>query len=329
MKKLSLFLCLFFALTACARKHAKTSRTEFVFGTIVTVTVYGDVKTAEQAIEAAFSRLAEIEELCSYTLPESELSRLNASAYAEPFEASAELYGLISKSLALCEQAGGAFDITLGELIDLWDDEKVPPDEDIKALLPYLGYENVILENNAVKFKNPRIKLHLGGVAKGYAADELAKVFGAYKDISAVADLGGDILLYGRAPNKDGAWNVGIADPFNKGEIADKYFITEGFVMTSGGYERYFERDGVIYHHIFDKNTGYPTNSGIASATVAGRFGIECDAYATAVFASGRTDFEPEGRIFDYVIIDEEGNNSRGSFSGGVCVFGGVDSDEP
>jgi len=336
MKKFSLFLCLFLVLTGCypfsSKPPAKTSRTEFVFGTVVTITVYGDEKTAESAIAAVFSRLDEIEKVCSYTLTGSELSRLNESAYAAPFEASPELYALVEKSLALCERTNGAFDITLGELIDLWipkdSEPTVPSDADIKALLPYLGYENVVLDGRKIGFKNEYIKLHLGGIAKGYAADEITEVFAENGVTGAVADLGGDLLLFGKSPRKDGAWNVGITDPFDKSRIIDTYTTDGGFVMTSGNYERYFEQDGVRYHHIFDRNTGYPANSGLASATIGGSIsGLACDAYATAVFATGKTDFFPQaGEVFDYVVIYEKGGMRGGYLGGGVCVFDGVDS---
>jgi len=305
MKKFSLFLCLFLLLAACSHAENKTSRTEFVFGTVVTITVYGDNKTAENTVDAAFARLAEIEGICSYTMPDSELSRLNASG---SMTVSGELYALIEKSLDLCEETRGAFDITLGELIDLWGEQTVPSDGDIKAVLPYIGFENVVLsDNNAVIFKNGHIKLHLGGIAKGYAADELVEIFGRFGVNGAVADLGGDILLYGDSPRKDGVWRVGIADPLKESETADIISVKSGFVMTSGNYERYFEQNGVRYHHIFDRETGYPTVSGAASATVyAGldKSGLACDAYATALFAFGNADFLPEG--FDFVLIDEK-----------------------
>ncbi|MDR0197056.1 MAG: FAD:protein FMN transferase [Oscillospiraceae bacterium] len=321
MKFFLVALCAAFVLSlsgcslADGQNADKDSRTWFVFGTLATVTVVGDDrKTVQDALDADFERLCEIEKIFSYTDPESELSRLNAAAPSgEPITVSEELFSLIQEGLRYSEETGGAFDITLGALIDLWgvdgDNPRVPSRGEIESLLPYIGYENVILdaENRTVAFSNKHVKIHLGGIAKGYAAQRLAL---ADNVNSVIADLGGDIVFAGEPPNKT-AWRIGIADPANPGGIVMTLKLPREdgctAIMTSGTYQRFFERDGKRYHHILDPKTGYPASSGIVSATVmmTRGSGAEADALATAIIVEGE-EFARE-RVEQAVLITDDG----------------------
>ncbi|MDR0223394.1 MAG: FAD:protein FMN transferase [Oscillospiraceae bacterium] len=283
-------------------------------GTIVNITVYGDSKNSADALDAAFRRLYEIEKIFSYTDPESELSRLNAAAPSgESVKVSDELFSLIKEGLRCGAETDGAFDITLGALIDLWgvdgDSPRVPAQEEIEALLPYVGYENVVLdeENSEVAFLNGHIRIHLGGIVKGYAAEQLLLDMGG---ASVIADLGGDMALAGTPPNKN-AWRIGIADPDDADGIVMTLEIprekARAAIMTSGTYQRFFEQDGRRYHHILDPKTGYPARSGIVSATVTAPLGsgAYADAFATAIIVKGE-EFARE-RVPGAVLITDGG----------------------
>jgi len=255
--------------------------------TVATITVYSHSDIAETAIDAAVEQLYTLEKAFSYTDPDSELNHINATAYDNPVKVSSDMSGLLYMGLNYSAMTNGAFDISLGALID----GSEPPLSD-------LGYENIVFENHTVKFTNKSIKLHFGAIAKGYALDELLTILKIQGITSAIVDIGGEIGVVGESHREDGMWLIGIADPSNPDELATIAKVKAGVLATSGSYER--------GEHIFDRATGRPANTSYASVTVISDNGILSDALSTAIFVKGvHVDDVTEG--YCVVFINKEG----------------------
>ena len=275
--------------TGCGSGSAPQPITQsaFAMDTIATLTVYGDSQTAQTAIDAALERLEQLEGVFSYTRSDSELSRLNATAYGQAVEVGDDMGFLIQESLRLSELTEGAFDISIGALVDLWSVPDslaplTPETADIAELLPNMGYGNIIYQNNTLRYANPHIKMHFGAIAKGYAVDELVKVLERHGVTSAFVDIGGEIGVIGNSPRNDGVWRIGIRDPFEPSEIASTLTVSPplGALATSGNYER--------PEHILEPATGRPAQSEFASVTVVSHSGTLSDALSTAFFVMGK-----------------------------------------
>jgi thiamine biosynthesis lipoprotein len=281
--------------------------------TIATVTIHADSETADAAITAVFAELERLEGIFSYTNPDSELNRVNAEAYARPVEVSEDMAFLIREGLRLSELTGGAFDISLGALIELWRCDS-PSEEAAAALLPNLGYENILFEDGRVRFANDSVKMHFGAIAKGYALDKTQEILSDYRTGSAIFDIGGEIgVTY-----DENQWKIGIRDPFGAHEHIGVISISQGAVATSGAYER---KD-----HILDPKTGRPAQSEFVSVTVYSQSGTMADALSTAIFVAGESMAESLLSYTKEVCIvtickDGEITNYCGSShsGGGVC----------
>jgi len=309
-----------------------TTRTEYALGTIVTVKVMqADETSANHALDKAFERLSEIERVASAKMPESELFYVNQNAFLSDITVSEELFSLLKSGLFYSELTGGAFDITLGSLIELWnignsadiimaipeytrDANSIPAADEIAEALENSGFEELVLneENRSVRFLKQGLKLDLGAIAKGYAANEMKRVLHENNIKSALLDLGGDIAFFGNSDENQGnPWVIGLTDPLNPAEICAKLRVSETSVVTSGDYERYFTYEGKNYHHIFDRNTGYPAGSGIISATVITENSMTADALSTAFFVMGAekaTEIAANIPEIGYILIDEDMN---------------------
>jgi len=278
---------LFFA--GCAR--AEPSRAEFVMGTVCSVTLYDQAKT--QVYRDIFSRLREIEDRMSANLPDTDLARVNATAGITPVQVHDDVFEVIERALYYAEISSGAFDLTVGPLVSLWgiggDDPRVPTQAEIDAVLPLVNWRDVELdrERRSVFLRQPGMALDLGGIAKGYAADEAVAIIRKARLQRAIIDLGGNIITFG--VRQDGRpWRVGIQNPLdNRGAYIGIVEVRDRTVVTSGVYERNFEADGVLYHHIFSPFDGYPAASGLLSVTIIADLSIDADALSTAVFVMG------------------------------------------
>ncbi|MCL2071363.1 MAG: FAD:protein FMN transferase [Oscillospiraceae bacterium] len=290
MRVILFILCVVVVTVGCSPNIAVVERSAFAMDTLATIKVYGnffDTKVAESAIDAAFEKLYELDKMLDYNNPDSELSRINSAAYANPVEISAAMSELIETGLFLSELTNGEFDISLGSLIDLWNREHSPSQNEIDELLPSLGYMNILVSVNergvkTVRFTENSLKLHFGSIAKGYAIDEMMRIL-RFKGInSAIIEIGGEIGVIGESPrlgNDTGLWKIGVRDPFNSNEMIEILTINRGTVATSGFYER--------GEHIFEPATGYPAGSEFASVTIISDRGAVSDALSTAVFIRG------------------------------------------
>ncbi len=262
-------------------------RSRIVMGTVVEITVLGnDPAAAESAVTEAFEEMARIEGLMSSHLQQSEVFRFSGPV-AEA-EVSPETAEVIATGLKVAQQSGGAFDMTLGRLKALWriesENPEIPDAESIAAALQGTGPDALCLDGARVVKRNPLVQIDLGGIAKGYAVDRAAAVLTRAGITSATVNAGGDIRLVGTRQGRP--WRIGIQHPRKTDAMLATLQLVGTSVVTSGDYERFFERDGVRYHHLFDPRTGYPGTL-CQSVTVVAESAAFADALATAVFVLG------------------------------------------
>ena len=259
----------------------------FAMDTVMTLTYYGqDRESGREALEEGVAAVYELEDLLSATAPDSEISALNEAGQAHLSPDTAQL---LSAALELCALTGGALDITAYPAVEAWGfttgEYRVPNQAELEELGDRIDYTRVSLDQESASLPDG-MKLDLGAVAKGYTADRLAKLAQERDITSALLDLGQSTILALGAKPDGSPWRIGIQDP--QGESYLGVLELEGQAMgTSGGYQRYFERDGVRYWHIIDPATAAPARSGLLSVTVVSPSGLACDGLSTALFVMG------------------------------------------
>jgi thiamine biosynthesis lipoprotein len=277
--------------TSCAAKPM--DRAELVLGTVCSIRIQDG--GSGKALDAVFARLKEIDAGMSANSADSVIAAINEAAGISPVPAPEDLRYVISRALHYAKLSGGAFDPTIGPIVKLWnigmDGERVPGAAEIREALKLVDYRDVILDDTAgtVFLRRPGMRIDLGAIAKGYAADEVERVLLKYRVKGAVIDLGGNVKVSGRKP--DGSkWRIGIQNPFDdRGDRLGIATLEGGYtVVTSGVYERYFigENDE-HYHHILGTRTGYPVNNGLVSVTILCKSSVDADGLSTSVFALG------------------------------------------
>jgi FAD:protein FMN transferase len=278
------------ALASCSGR-AEPSRTEFVLGTVCSITLYEQGKPA--VYNDIFSRLRDIEDRMSVNLPDTDVARINAAAGIAPVQVHDDVFEVIRQSLHYAEISGGAFDPTVGPLVSLWgiggENPRVPKQAEIDSALALVNWRDVELDRErcSVFLRRPGMALDLGAIAKGYAADEAAAIIRKAGLKRAIIDLGGNILAYGEKRDRT-PWKVGIQNPLeDRGDYFGIISGPERSFVTSGIYEKYFDSDGVRYHHIFSPADGYPARNGLMSVTIIAKYSIDADALSTAVFVLG------------------------------------------
>ena len=246
-------------------------------------------------LDSAFQRVREIENRMSVNIETSEVSEINRNAGIKPVPVSDETFRVISEGLRFSTLSKGAFDIAVGRLVSLWgigtDHARLPNLAEIKEALSFIDYRKVELSegNRTVFVKEKGIALDLGAIAKGWAADEAARVLRERGVKHAIIDFGGNILVIGSHP-EGRPWRIGIQNPeTTRGSYLAIVPGTDLSVVTSGTYERFFTGpDGVKYHHLLDTKTGYPIRNGLDSVTVIAKQSIQADGLSTTLFALGR-----------------------------------------
>lgn len=305
MKKLTaLFLFLSLLLSSCAADAPKKAEI-FAMDTFMQLQVWGD----EALLSKATARIYELEAALSVTREDSELYIINTVGNTTLSE---DVTSLLSQALALSERTGGAFDPTVYPYVRAWgfteETQHVPAQETLDALSACVGTEHVHIAGNSVTLDEGTM-LDFGGIAKGYAAQSCAALLSEAE--AALLVLGGNIQTVGTKPD-GGAWSIGIADPENSSQAIAKLRIRGSMaVVTSGGYERFFEENGKQYHHILDPETGNPAESGLASVTVLAQDGVLADAFSTALFVMGyekAAEFWRNSDDFDAVFILQDGS---------------------
>jgi thiamine biosynthesis lipoprotein len=291
-------------LSACG-KDAPPARTEYIFGTVCSVRLQQGGR--DDVYRKIFERLREIDGIFSVNKAGTVFDSINREAGIRPVKAPDEALRVLGRALYFAELSGGKFDPTIGPLVKLWGiglgGESVPPQDEIDRALSLVNWRDVVLdgENGTVFLKKKGMMLDLGGIVKGYAADEALAIVIASGAGGVLIDLGGNIITYGEKSGVQAGkpWRIGVQDPLKeRGEFTGVLETAGGAVVTSGNYERFFEQDGVRYHHILSTETGYPVENGILSVTVTqnvpNRNGVGgalgADALSTTLFALGLDD---------------------------------------
>lgn len=262
--------------------------TDTLFDTVISVQIYDSVN--ENVIKGCKKLCQKYDEMFSTTNENSEISKIN-NAGGAPVEVSDETIKLIKKGIYYSELSGGAFDITIAPVSRLWDFKTeapaLPAPEAAAAAQSHVNYENIIISDNTVTLIDPEAGIDLGAIAKGYIADRLKDYLKDQGVKHALINLGGNVLAMGGKP--DGTdFNIGIQKPFDKsGEPITSVKISDKSMVTSGTYQRYFEQDGKIYHHILDPFTGYPAENNLSSVTILTNSSLTADALSTTCFLLG------------------------------------------
>lgn len=294
------FICIGLTLTAgcntkTTQKYEKVEKTDYMMGTVVTLKVYTtDTQKGNRVIDRAFERIKEIEQLMSTSIRTSDVSRINEAAGIGWVEINQDTLGVIQRGLYYGSLSQGLFDITVGPLVRLWgigtDHPRVPSAGELEKAIGFVDYRGVRIDEKSRKVMLDRegMMLDLGGIAKGYAADQVKEVMLAEGIKHAVINLGGNVLTLGN--RYDGRnWNIGIQDPYAPtGSPMGLIRVKDKTVVTSGDYERYFEKDGRRYHHILNPGTGYPEINQLKSVTIIADKSFDADALSTTVFLMGR-----------------------------------------
>ena len=287
--------------------------TTYSMGSYVQQTVYGSGR--EEAAQAASTAVAELEGLISWRVEGSDISRLNQAAGTDFLQIAPQTWDILHTAQEVCQASGGAFDITIAPVVELWgitsDHPKVPTGEELARAMALLGLEDLVLDEEACTayLARPEMKIDLGGIAKGWTADQLrerARELGAERGY---VSLGGNLMIVGERPDGD-PFKFGMRDPQgDASEYLGTVTLADGFTMaTTGGYERYFEEEGVRYHHVLDPRTGYPADSDLLSVAVISQDGTLADYLSTTLFVQGLEAAKAAANSGDYalVMVDKE-----------------------
>ena len=314
MKKyvITIFTICALLFTGCAQNSYSASLT--AMGTLVSHKIYGE--NAKEVFFELSGIIDEIDSSCSLTKENSAINRLNETGMTEDVH-------ILSQAKVFYEiylKTEGRLDMTAGSLTSLWsigfENAKKPDGESIKDALLTVDGSRVNFSQSTLTIEKGQ-KVDLGASAKGYALDVIKKALEKNNVDGAVITLGGSVLFYGRNP-KGRLWRCAVRDPFDTEKYLGTFTLENGFVSTSGDYERFFIEDNVKYHHILDGKTGYPVKTDVVSVTVITDNGLLSDLLSTACFMLGRD--EGERLLKEY--------NSGGIFvlkDGSVAVVGDID----
>lgn len=284
------------------------SQTNYYLGTVNTVTVYGKKqKKAMEILNGCDEVVKVVDNLMSTEIPGSDVSKINKNAGIKPVKVSPETYEVVKEAIKYSKLSDGNFDVSIGPVSNLWSigkkDARVPEKSEIDALLPLIDYKNVEakeikLETDqdgdgknetfdkeyTVFLKKKGMKIDLGAIAKGFAADQVALYLKASEVEKAIINLGGNIKTIGD-------FNIGLKNPIeNANDSFASVKVSNKSVVTSGVYERFVEKNGKKYHHILNPSDGYPFDNNLLSVSIISDKSINCDALSTSAFALGLED---------------------------------------
>lgn len=295
-------------LSGCAAEQKPVEASLFAMNTYMTFTAYGE--NAQSALDESTELIETAESLWSVTDQASEIHQANHSG-GQPVSVSEETAALISFALEMAKQTNGALDPTIYPVLMAWgfttNSKQVPSQQQIDTLLEQVDYTKIQLDGTTLTVPEG-MQLDLGAVGKDYTADLVAEVLRKHGITSALISLGGNIHAIGSKP--DGSdWRIGIRAPWESGNLGILK-ISDAAVVTSGGYENYFEDDaGNVYWHILNPATGYPADSGVQSMLIVGPEGKRCDALSTALFVMGPEEAEAYWRKnggFEMLMVTDE-----------------------
>jgi thiamine biosynthesis lipoprotein len=290
-------------------------RAQMHMGTLVRITsVSADEATAQAAVAAGFSEIHRLELLLSTWIPTSELSQVNASAGVQPVRVSPETLIVVRRAIQVGEMTNGGFNVVIGPAVEAWsvtERQHLPAEAELQALHALVDPHGVHADmwERSIYLEKPGMQIDVGGIGKGYAADQAVDAMRKAGASAGVVALSGDIKTFGRLPGGK-AFPVGIQHPRREGAVLAWIDLQDEAISTAGDYERYFERDGVRYHHILDPETLQPAR-GCQSVTVVAREGVWADGLDTGIFVLG-----PERGMalvehlqdVEAIIVDQDGH---------------------
>ena len=281
----------------------------FAMDTVMTINAYGS--KSESAVKAAQNEINRLDKLFSVQKENSEIFKLNQS---KKMTVSEDTLTLITRSKGIYTLTDGKFDITCEPLIREWGfysglENKVPSQKAIETALEGVGAEHIKIKDSTVTL-DENTSLDLGGIAKGYASHKAAEILKDNGVTSALMSLGGNVRAVGSKPDGE-SWSVAVTDPDDNSKSIGTLKISDKAVVTSGGYQRYFEENGQTYHHIIDTKTGYPADSGLKSVTIVSNDDALADALSTALFVMGLEKsgkfYSENSSLFGAVFITDKG----------------------
>lgn len=281
----------------------------FAMDTVMTINAYGS--KSETAVKAAQNEINRLDKLLSVRKENSEIFKLNQS---KKMTVSEDTLTLITRSKEIYTLTDGAFDISCEPLIREWGfysglENKVPSQKAIETALEGVGAEHIKIKDSTVTLDD-NTSLDLGGIAKGYASHKAAEILKDNGVTSALMSLGGNVRAIGSKPDGE-SWSVAVTDPDDNSKSIGTLKISDKAVVTSGGYQRYFEENGQTYHHIIDTKTGYPADSGLKSVTIVSDDDALADALSTALFVMGLEKsgkfYSENSSLFGAVFITDKG----------------------
>ena len=305
-------------MTACGKKtdsaqsesvseNDKYSSDIFAMDTYMSLTAYG--AKAEDAVTVAIHEIQRLDAMFSVGNTDSDVTTANMQGSAT---VSDETAYLVEQSLEISRKTDGAFDITIYPVMELWGfttkNYKVPQADELQETLKRVSYENVSLKDHELVLKN-NAQIDFGGIAKGYTSSRVMQIFKEYGIEHGMVNLGGNVQTLGT--KTDGtAWRVAIQSPQGGNQYLGILETSDQAVITSGGYERYFEENGVTYHHIIDPKTGYPSDSDLTSVTIVCADGTKADALSTSFFVMGlqkaESFYENTDLDFDVILLTKD-----------------------
>lgn len=284
---------------ACSQPPTRHQDSEIILGTVISVTMYAN--DPRPVFDEIFARVRQIEEQMSTSDEDyetTELLKVNRAAGRSAVSVSQDTFEVVEEAVRYSRLTEGRFDVSVGPLVDLWgigtEGAGVPDPERIAETLELIDYTRVELlpGPSSVYLPEAGMAVDVGGIAKGYAADEAARILRENGIESALLDFGGNIMTIGTKPDEV-PWRIGLQIPeldVPRGQFLGIAEVTDLSIVTSGTYERYFIEDGVQYHHILDTETGRPVRNSLASVTIITEESMRADALSTAVFAMGLED---------------------------------------
>ena len=280
----------------------------FAMDTTMTLTAYGD--HAEDALAGAKSEIERLDALLSISSESGDIYALNRDHKAD-FQK--DSLALLNRALEVSASTDGIFDCTIEPVMEAWgfttQNYRVPKENALNELLSHVDYRQVQVDGSTVSIPDD-VQIDLGGIAKGFTSDRMMQVFADSGVTSGIISLGGNVQALGCKP--DGSrWRVAVQDPENSEDNFAVVEIEDEAVITSGGYQRYFEQNGTTYHHIIDPRTGYPADSGVISSTIISHDGTLADGLSTSLFIMGVDDaldyWRAHSDEFDAILMDENG----------------------
>lgn len=314
-----LSLALFSGCGAPLTEDAAITENGFYFDTVISITIYegGSKELLKQCMELS----EHYENLLSPNIEGSDLWNLNHSM-GQAVTVEEDTLELLKTALKYAQLSDGLVDPSVGSLSQLWNfgsdnQEIVPSKGQIEEALSHVDYHSIVINGNQVSLSDPLAQVELGFIAKGYIGDKLKEYLLSQGVASALINLGGNVVAVGNKPDKT-PFRIGIQKPFSPpGTTALTLNISDISVVSSGNYERYFEKDGKFYHHILSTDTGYPAESGLSQVTILSANSVDGDALSTLCFISGYE--KALSLLEDYpeiqaVFITEEGDISYVNF---------------